>query len=69
MAVLWGNFIEESLGSWQGNDLVAVLERWPSYRVAVFRGSTVFSIKICIMDLKIIEKLKNIIQLPHTLYY
>ena len=41
MAVLWGNFIKESLGSWQGNEFVAVLKRWPSYRVAVLRGSTV----------------------------
>ena len=41
MAVLWRYFIKESLGSWQGNKLLAVLERWPSYRVAVLRGSTV----------------------------
>ena len=41
MAVLWGNFIKGSLGSWQGNGLLAVLWRWPSYRVAVLRGSTV----------------------------
>ena len=25
MAVLWGNFIKESLGSWQGNESLAVL--------------------------------------------
>ena len=30
VAVLWRYFIKETLGSWQGNDLVAVLERWPS---------------------------------------
>ena len=38
----YGNFLLNFLGVGQGNELLAVLQRWPSYVVAVLRGFTVY---------------------------